>query len=65
MLILMDNGATIWTYTELPLGLPQSLDRALVWVDSVESVSKHPRRHFDKRLMQIMDLVRLNEYWSG
>ena len=38
------------TYTELPLGLPQSLDRPLVWVDSVEFVSKNPGRHFELRL---------------
>jgi hypothetical protein len=47
MLMLMGNGATVWTYTKLPLGFPQSLDRALVRVDSVEAVSKNPRRHFD------------------
>lgn len=35
----------ISTYAELPLGLPESLDRALVRVDGVETVSKNPGRH--------------------
>lgn len=33
------------TYTELPLRLPQSLDRPFMGVDGIEPLSQDPRRH--------------------
>lgn len=47
------------TYTELPLGLPQSLDGPLVWVDGVEFVSKNPGRHFEREIKVVYDSIRL------
>jgi hypothetical protein len=52
------------TYTELPLGLPQSLDGPLVWVDGVEFVSKNPGRHFEREI-KVVYVCMTGEYCSS
>jgi hypothetical protein len=49
------------TYAELPLGLPQGFNRALVWVDGVEFLSHHPWRH-DECSCSILREVKLGLY---